>query len=152
MRQKRKQIWIDRFQTYLTLRIACFFAVFQVAVWLVVRIERDILLRLEKIFGPGAITIWFFVLGGALALMGLVFTYDAMRFSHRLVGPLYRFRKTIQAIAAGEQVELLTLRKGDFLLDMKDDFNEMLKVLEQRGAAIVKTKEAKAAPEQPLSV
>jgi hypothetical protein len=152
VRQKRKKIWIDRFQTYLTLRIACFFAVFQVAVWLVVRIERDILNSLEKIFGPGAITVWFFFLGGLIAFVGLVFTYDAMRFSHRLVGPLYRFRKTIQAIAAGEQVDLLTLRKGDFLQDMKDDFNEMLKVLEQRGVAIVKPKEAKAAPEHPLSV
>lgn len=141
MRQKRKKIWIDRFQTYLTLRIVCFFAVFQVAVWLVVRIERDILNSLEKIFGQGAITVWFFFLGGIIAFMGLVFTYDAMRFSHRLVGPLYRFRKTIQAIAAGEQVDLVTLRKGDFLQDMKDDFNEMLKALEQRGAAIVKANE-----------
>jgi nitrogen fixation/metabolism regulation signal transduction histidine kinase len=77
-----------------------------------------------------------------MVILGLLFIYDAMRLAHRIVGPLYRFRKTIQAINAGEELDLMALRKDDFLQDMKDDFNEMLKVLEQRGAVVLKRTEA----------
>jgi hypothetical protein len=63
---------------------------------------------------------------------------DALRFAHRLVGPLYRFRKTIQAIATGEEVEPVKLRKGDLLLDFQDDFNAMLRYLEHQGYVVLK--------------
>jgi nitrogen fixation/metabolism regulation signal transduction histidine kinase len=83
-----------------------------------------------------------------VALLTLVppLTLDAVRFAHRLVGPLYRFRKTIQAVAAGEPVGLVQLRRGDFLTDLKDDFNAMLRRLEQNGFVLLK------APENPQAV
>jgi hypothetical protein len=78
-----------------------------------------------------------------LALLILVppLTVDAVRFAHRLVGPLYRFRKTIQAIAAGEQVALVQLRRGDLLVDFQNDFNAMLEHLEQQGYVLLKKPE-----------
>ena len=36
--------------------------------------------------------------------LGLLFIYDAVKLTHRIVGPLYRFRKTIQAVTAGEEI------------------------------------------------
>ena len=47
----------------------------------------------------------------ALILMSVL---DAVRISHRVVGPLRRFRKAIRAITAGEEVELIQLRDGDY--------------------------------------
>ena len=70
-------------------------------------------------------------------------TYDAIRFAHRLVGPLYRFRKTMQAIAAGEQVAPVQLRKGDLLVGFQDDFNEhALGILEKQGYVLSKNARA----------
>ena len=49
------------------------------------------------------------------------------------MGPIYRFRKTIQAVTAGEPVRLIKLREGDYLLEMKDELNALLTFLQQRG-------------------
>jgi nitrogen fixation/metabolism regulation signal transduction histidine kinase len=68
-----------------------------------------------------------------------VFIYDAVHLTHRVVGPLYRFRQVIRAVTSGEEVALIQLRKRDYLGEMKDEFNEMLKALEQRGAVVLKT-------------
>jgi hypothetical protein len=55
------------------------------------------------------------------------------------VGPHYRFRKYLKAIVDGEELTLMTLRNDDFLQELKDQFNEALKALEQRGAVTLKT-------------
>jgi hypothetical protein len=133
VKEQRKKIWIDRFQTRLSLSIALYFAVYQVAIWSLVVIERHVAARLELLLGQGTSGLIVFMTA-TVAILGLLFIYDAIRLSHRLVGPLYRFRKTIQAITAGDAPNLVTLRKGDFLQEMKDELNAMLKVLEERGA------------------
>ena len=135
MRNKRKKIWIDRFQTRLSLCIGFYFALYQIAIWALIVIERHIVVNLEMVLGPGG---WVFnaLLTGIVVGLGVLFMYDAVRLSHRIVGPLYRFRKTIQAIKAGEGIDLVTLRQGDFLQEMKDELNEMIKVLEARGALL----------------
>ena len=43
-----------------------------------------------------------------------------------------------QAIREGDEVELIRLRKDDYLQELRDEFNDMLKALEQRGAVAVK--------------
>jgi hypothetical protein len=94
--------------------------------------------------GPGPAGYCMFFIGASVVYVGLLFIFDAVRLSHRVVGPLYRFRKTIQAITAGEEVERVSLRKDDFLQELKDDINEMLRVLQERGAVQIKTTEADA--------
>ena len=138
MREMRKKLWIDKFQTKLSLRIAFYFVFYQMAVWALVIFERYVLAGMEAVFGKVSSGLMIF-LTSAVICQGIFFTYDAIRFSHRLVGPLYRFRKTIQAITAGEEIELVTLRKGDFLEEMKEEINEMLKVLEERRAIALNT-------------
>src|SRR5690606_19256934 len=67
-----------------------------------------------------------------------VLCWDAVRFSHRLVGPIFRFRKTIHALANGEPVRPIKLRNGDFLTEMKDDMNLLLEHLQQQGIPALK--------------
>src|SRR5437763_13724099 len=152
VRNQRKKIWIDRFQTYLFVRIAAYCLLYQLAVWTLVGIQRTIFVALDGMLGSGVADIFFMFLAGAVVFLGFLFVYDAVRFAHRIVGPLYRFRKVVQAIAAGEEIELVALRKGDFLQDMQDDLNQMIKVLEQRGAVSLKATNSKQQQDQPASV
>src|SRR5207248_2730677 len=67
-----------------------------------------------------------------------VMAWDAIHFSHRMVGPVVRFRQTMQTIAAGEAVRPIKLREGDYLTEMRDDFNNMLDHLQKQGVPVLK--------------
>lgn len=45
-------------------------------------------------------------------------------FSHRIVGPIYRLRKHIRRILAGEALGDVHFRNGDFFGELADSFNE----------------------------
>src|SRR4051794_2324654 len=103
MRDQRKKIWIDRFQTHLCLRIALYLSLYVVAVWAVIAIQLnldDLGQRLDPTPGGFArIVTWL-----AIVVVAMAFTYDTVKYTHRVAGPLYRFRKTMLAITAGEDV------------------------------------------------
>jgi hypothetical protein len=152
MNNKRKKIWIDRFQTLLFLRIVLYFVLYQFAVWMVVAIERGSALALGGLFGPPVATgVVVFAVVVVIAL-GFLMIYDAITMTHRIVGPIVRFRKLIRAIAAGEKVELMDLRKGDLLHELKDECNEMLRALEQRGAVVLQDSEPARQKDEAVSV
>jgi nitrogen fixation/metabolism regulation signal transduction histidine kinase len=67
-----------------------------------------------------------------------VLGWDAIRFTHRLVGPMTRFRQTIQDVAHGTPVRPIKLRPDDYLTDLRDDFNRMLESLQRRGLHVIK--------------
>src|SRR5262245_40909015 len=104
MLSKRKRIWIDRFQTNLVVRIGVYCVLFQAAVWALAMIDRSVGGALESFLGPDAVTYSYAIALGGIIIMTVSAIYDAIKFAHRLVGPLYRFRRTIQAIAAGEEI------------------------------------------------
>jgi hypothetical protein len=136
--EQRKRIWIDPLQTHLAIRVVAYLLAYQVVVCAFIALCEQINSSLVSV-GTG----WTFLASGpirtgfALLIFGPLLALDAVRFVHRLVGPLYRFRKTIQAIAEGQSVALVQLRKGDLLLDFKDDFNSMLKTLEEKGLVLI---------------
>jgi len=139
MKENRKKVWIDRFQTQLSWRIAFYFTFYQVAVWSAVYLIGTISSTVEDILGPTFADRIVFLVFATVVVIGILFIYDAIAFAHRIVGPLVRFRKVCQAIRDGEPAELVKLRKGDFLQELRDEFNEMLQALEQRGAVTLKT-------------
>src|SRR4051812_11176162 len=94
----RRRIWIDRFQTLLSLRIALYFAFYQISIWSLVALERASSSALAPILGPAANTSFLFLIGGTELFLTFLFIYDAVKTSHRLVGPLYRIRKAVNAI------------------------------------------------------
>ncbi|MBI1832736.1 MAG: hypothetical protein HYR84_14945 [Planctomycetes bacterium] len=139
MAEERKKVWIDPFQTKLTLRIAGYLCVF-----FVVFIN---LLFAWKMIDEGPIdpaqqfldTIWGNVpVIVCLLILVPVMAWDTIRFSHRLVGPLVRFRKSMQALADGEPIRPVKLRDGDYLTELRDDFNKMLEYLQKQGLPVIK--------------
>ncbi len=55
-----------------------------------------------------------------------VAAFDSIRLSHRFAGPMVRIRGAMRRLAAGERVEPVHFRKGDFWMDLADDFNTVL--------------------------
>jgi len=139
MAEERKKVWVDPFQTKLTARIAGYLVVFFFVFCN--------LLFAWKMWTEGPIDPWgqfvetlqanapVFVL---LLVLVPVMAWDTIRFSHRLVGPMVRFRKTMQEIADGEPVRPIKLREGDYLTEMRDDFNKMLEQLQKQGVPVIK--------------
>lgn len=61
-----------------------------------------------------------------------VIAMDALSLTHRIVGPVVRFKRCLQGIAAGEKVSEITLRKGDLLADLSDELNAAIRSLNKR--------------------
>lgn len=66
----------------------------------------------------------------ALAIFPLFF-WDALRLTHRIAGPLKRFRDALERLTRGESVAPLTLRRDDLLVEYQHAFNRYLMFLEQ---------------------
>ena len=66
-----------------------------------------------------------------LLAIPLVF-FLGIRQSHRIVGPLNRIKRTLEAIGAGDFSQHITLRRGDALEDLAKSINQMAQSLQQR--------------------
>jgi hypothetical protein len=140
--EQRYKVWVDHFQTKLTLRISAYMVIFLVVLFNFVLAWR---LWVE---GPGNLTdqMWrlfldYLPVGICLLVLIPVMVWDAVRFTHRLIGPLARFRRIFQDVAQGQPVRPIKLREGDYLTDFRDDINLMLEALQRRGSAVLKPKD-----------
>ncbi len=67
---------------------------------------------------------------GALLLLPILLA-DVVFLSNKFVGPLWRLRKGMQQLAAGERVAPLKFRKRDFWTEVADEFNAVVARLER---------------------
>ena len=58
--------------------------------------------------------------------------YLGIRQSHRIVGPMNRLKKTLEAIGNGDFSQRIILRQGDALEDLAKAINQMAEQLSQR--------------------
>jgi hypothetical protein len=69
----------------------------------------------------------FFVQYGPVLLTSLVLVplimFDVVALSNRFVGPLLRMRRSMRALAAGQEVEPIHFREKDFWRDVAQEFN-----------------------------
>ncbi len=124
----RKRIFVDpKVQGALVFRI--------IAYWIVCVITISVMLLCWRIItGPARIPfshlddMWF-QLGPALITSFIILPlviYDIVKISHRFTGPLLRLRRSMRALAEGEQVKPIRFREGDFWQDLAEDFNAVL--------------------------
>jgi nitrogen fixation/metabolism regulation signal transduction histidine kinase len=152
MRENRKKVWIDRLQTHVCLYVAAYVLLYHTAVWGMTIISQNVTapLQITGAGGAKALGISFAVIVQVM-LCGAIL-YDVVLFTHRVVGPLYRFRQIIKAVTSGDEVALIHLRKRDYLVEMKDEINEMLKTLEESGAVVLRTTSAELEEKQAVPV
>lgn len=70
------------------------------------------------------------VVMASLALVPIIML-DVLVTSNRFAGPLYRLRRSMRALAAGEYVAPIQSREKDFLHDLADEFNAVADRVEQ---------------------
>ena len=66
-----------------------------------------------------------------LLTIPLVF-FLGIRQSHRIVGPMNRIKRTLEAIGTGDFSQRITLRQGDALEDLAKSINQMAEALQRR--------------------
>lgn len=70
---------------------------------------------------------------GVLQLLFLAITFMLSVFlSHRIAGPLFKLRKSMEEIARGNFDLRITFRKNDHFMELQDTFNEMVQHLSIR--------------------
>jgi hypothetical protein len=137
-KNRRSRVMVNQFQGKLLWRFVMYWLIYQVSMWnfmfcwqLLGEGHGNPLEQYYRFVGvnyPGLF---------CLAILVPFFAWDAMRLTHRVAGPIYRFRQTILSITSGEPVRRIKLRDGDHLNEVADDINEMLDALEERGAITI---------------
>jgi len=135
---KRKQLFVDRqVQSALLLRslgywcLCLFMLAASVLCWRVyVGPAQPFLAHLRAMwtqFGPAA---------GASFLLLPIVLMDVLRVSNRLCGPMVRIRGGMRRLAAGESVELMKCREGDFWQEFAEEYNAVVATVEHLRAQV----------------
>jgi hypothetical protein len=61
-----------------------------------------------------------------------------LRLSHKIAGPLYRFRIALTALAHGKTPRQIRLRRGDYLIAEAEQLNRLLKDISNRSESVRK--------------
>lgn len=135
--RQRKSIFVSgRIQGSVLLRFAGYWVLYHFVLWHSLFLFDFIHERAEMLNGgvmqPFGALYWSFTLKyypmllAAFAVLPLLL-YDSIRTTHRIAGPLVRFRNTLRKLEAGERVEEVRLRDGDLLVEFQNEFNQFLK-------------------------
>ena len=87
----------------------------------------------------------FFVQYGPLVLTSLVLVplimFDVVAISNRFVGPLFRMRRSMRELAAGQDVEPIYFREKDFWQEVAQEFNLVVGRVEELKQELAETKQ-----------
>ncbi len=143
MSKKRRQHWVDsRVQGTLIRRIlfhwCAFFAVTLMCVSVMQMLLGDPSKTIfERITSPGSSLI---LVGVIMVALFPAFALDTIRFSNRFVGPIARLRKYMRTLSNGEATPPLTFRDNDFWAEVAEEFNSVVKRVEDQEREIEELK------------
>ena len=83
----------------------------------------------------------------AATVMLPIVMLDVLFTSNRVAGPIFRMRRSLRALAAGEYVQPIKFRDGDFWHELADEFNALAAYVEK-----LKAEAARANPRQAETV
>jgi hypothetical protein len=127
VRQLRKKLFVDpKVQGALVVRAVLYWVVCLVTLTLMLLCWR-ILTGAARPFYTHFDDMWFNfgpALVASFVLLPLVII-DIVQLSNRFAGPLVRLRRSMRALARGEEVSPIKFREGDFWQDFADEFNAL---------------------------
>lgn len=128
-------------QGRLMLRFAGYWVVYHIVLWHTLFLFRFFEYRFQLMMGNppqtfaelygGFCAQYYPIVFSAVAVLPLLL-WDMLKMTHRIVGPLIRFQRAIEALQRGERLEEVTLRTGDLLIEYQIAFNQFLKYYNNR--------------------
>ncbi len=123
----RRRLFVDRqVQGTLLFRIAIYWCFAVLAVCLISLCWRAVVTPLPSFWDFFAFK-QFFVEHGVVVVASLVLVplimLDVVATSNRFVGPLFRMRRSMRALASGQHVDPIHFRDRDFWQDVATEFN-----------------------------
>ena len=144
----RKRLWVDpKVQGTLILRVVLYWVVCLVTLTLMLLCWR-IVTGPARPFYTHFDDMWFHygpALVASLLLLPLMIL-DMLRVSNRFAGPLFRLRRSMRALARGEDVRPISFREGDFWVEVAHEFNALLAQFQHQGANAAERDEAEQEP------
>jgi sensor histidine kinase YesM len=134
----RKKIFVSgRIQGQLVLRLGLYWVLYHFVLWHALFAYHFVEQRMSGTitavpFGELYASFWtrYYPIVMCAVCMLPIFLVDLVRLSHRIAGPLVRFRNSLQQMIAGEEVRHVRLRKGDLLTELETTFNTYVDVYE----------------------
>lgn len=158
MKHQRKRLFVDSaFQGRLLVRLVFYWAIYHVALWHLLFSFNMMSAAMNHDPSAPAKSVGTLYREFAVDHTGIIVCFlvmlpilgrDLLKFSHRLAGPLIRFRNTMQQMADGKPVEPVTLRKYDLPSDFLSAFNKMVTTWNARVGGTATT----ATPEEDLEL
>ena len=138
MPERRRHKLVDRFQYKLITRMVVYWAVYQVTLWNILFCWKLLESGRGNFFQQyGQFSREFAPMLLCFLILVPAFIWDAVKFYHRIAGPIVRIKKATRDIAEGRPLRHVRLREGDELMELQDDFNDMLDTLSRCGAVTV---------------
>jgi len=133
MKSLRKRLFVDpKVQGALVGRVILYWVVCLITITLMLICWR-IVTGPARPFYTHFDDLWFFHGPAVIAsfiLLPLV-VLDIVRLSNRFAGPMLRLRRSMRALARGEHVEPLEFRDADYWHEVAEEFNAVLKRVQQ---------------------
>lgn len=73
-----------------------------------------------------------------------IFLFEVVRMTHRVAGPILRFKNVMKSLLDGEHIPPLKLRPRDLLYAFQDMFNRFTREFQRRGTALATAAERSA--------
>lgn len=145
---RRKQLVVNRpLQSKLILNIALYpaLALAVIAIFTAVYCTRlmDEAMAADSDM-PNLMPLFYLVISFEL-LAGIFLLGNSLKVSHKVAGPAYRICKSLERMRSGDLAFSVNLRKGDHLVEIKDELNKLLDWLNDNPPAGCVTRNMKAA-------
>ena len=136
----RKRLLVDpKVQGALVVRVVAYWCFYALVV-------SQVLLCWKIVESPNTSFFQYFDFAGlwresaAVAIAALivlpVLLVDVLRVSNRFAGPIFRMRRSLRSLAAGEYAMPVQLRKGDFCEEVADEINALAAYVENLKARL----------------
>jgi hypothetical protein len=151
MERRRVKI-VDQFQRKLAVRMIVYWLIYQLTLFNFLfcwRLLSEGSGNLLEQYGRFVADYWPIIICFLIVVPALA--WDAMKFCHRVAGPIVRFRQISRDIALGKPVRRIKLRDGDELMELQKDFNAMLdRLAADHAIELVAPGSSKAAAADPV--
>ncbi len=134
---RRKKLYVSNtIQGVVIRRFAMYWIGYHLLLWHGVLFHgyfREVLM--QSVSGSSGLSFWayygqFFLLNKGMVLCAVavcpILLWDTLRVTHRIAGPIVRFKDVLKRLAQGENIKEVKLREHDLMEDLRDSFNEFL--------------------------